>query len=172
MEKLHPGVKWLWRVKSWFKLIFLSLFIMYLVVFNLITAFGDFVHRNLGLVSFTLFVLWMVIIFVLSEIYARMAYNRWFYEFTPASLKLESGIIWKKYANIPYARIQNVEVRRGIIARICGFSTIDIQTAGFSHMGRGGILSEGHIPAVNIQTAEKIREFLIRKFEKRQRSGL
>jgi len=98
-----------------------------------------------------------------------MAYNRWFYEFTPTNLKLERGIIWKRYSNIPYERVQNIDIHRGILARILGFSTVDIQTAGF-HMvssGRRG-MSEGHIPALSIDNAEKIREFLMKKIGRKQ----
>ena len=103
-----------------------------------------------------------------------MAYNRWFYEFTPTELKLERGIIWKRYSNIPYDRVQNVDIHRGIIARITGFSTVEIQTAGF-HMssGRhGGARSEGHIPGVSIEAAEKIREFVMKKISHRSKGGL
>ena len=104
------------------------------------------------------------LIIVIAEVYARMAYNRWKYEFTPTNLKIEKGIIWKKYSNIPYERVQNIDIHRGIIARIFGFSTIQIQTAGFSGMP----YSEGNIPAVGIEHSEKIREFLMKKITGRK----
>ena len=55
-----------------------------------------------------------------------------------------------------------------------GFSSLMIQTAGYSsYGGRGGMaLAEGYIPAVSIDEAEKIREFLIRKISKKSKSGL
>jgi membrane protein YdbS with pleckstrin-like domain len=94
-----------------------------------------------------------------------MSYNRWFYEFTPEGLKIEKGIIWKTYKNIPYQRIQNIEIHRGIIARMCGFSTVDLQTAGYAFSGhRGGrSRAEGHLPAIDIKAAEEIREFVMSK---------
>ena len=90
------------------------------------------------------------------------------------NLKLERGIIWKKCSNIPYERVQNVDIHRGIIARMNGFSTVDIQTAGLhmSYGQRGGARSEGHIPAVAIEHAEKIREFVMHKVSRKSSGGM
>jgi putative membrane protein len=101
-----------------------------------------------------------------------MAYNRWFYEFTDTQLRVEKGIIWKRYSNIPYQRVQNVDITRGIIARICGFSSVNIQTAGYSVPANARGHSEGYIPAVDVKEAEKIREFLMKKINKKSSSGL
>jgi putative membrane protein len=102
-----------------------------------------------------------------------MAYKRWFYEFGINSLKIESGIITKRYSNIPYGRIQNVDVFRGIIARMLGFSSVSIQTAGYSMMGKHGkINAEGSLPAVSVEEAEKIRELLMRKISSKKGQGM
>jgi membrane protein YdbS with pleckstrin-like domain len=104
-----------------------------------------------------------------------MAYNRWFYEFTKDNLKIERGIIWKRYSNVPYERVQNVDIRRGIIARMLGFSSVMIQTAGYSGAAPGwqmrfgrarynsAMNTEGYIPAVDTEGAEKIRDFLMKR---------
>jgi len=102
-----------------------------------------------------------------------MAYNRWFYEFTGDQLRVERGIIWKRYSNVPYQRVQNVDITRGIVARICGFSSVNIQTAGYSAPANAhGRSPEGYIPAVATGEAEKIREFLMKKINKKNSSGL
>jgi len=168
MEHLHPGAKWLFRIQGYFGFfIFLMFFIWGLV--PMISIIGSLIlgtspEAIIGLIIFGI-VFYITLVIIFAEIYARMAYKRWKYEFTPISLKLERGIIWKRYSNIPYERVQNVDVRRGILARIFGFSTVDIQTAGFhGGYGRRGVpRSEGHLPAVSIQAAEKIREFLMKK---------
>jgi len=167
MEHLHPGAKWLFRLHGYVTAIPL-LFVFFWL--------GSFIIGIIGTIStgsssifliagFILFIVYIAVVIILAEVYARMAYKRWKYEFTPQSLKLERGIIWKKYSNVPYERVQNVDIHRGILARIFGFSTIDIQTAGFhmSYGRRGMPRSEGHIPAIDIEKAEKIREFLIKK---------
>lgn len=95
------------------------------------------------------------------------------YEFTSNQLRVERGIIWKRYSNIPYQRIQNVDITRGIIARICGFSSVNIQTAGYSMPANGrGVHSEGYLPAVSVKEAEQVREFLMKEISKNNKSGL
>jgi len=39
-----------------------------------------------------------------------MAYTRWLYEFAPTNFKKEMGIIWKRYSNVQYNRVQNVDI--------------------------------------------------------------
>jgi len=95
-----------------------------------------------------------------------MSYNRWFYDFNNQGLRTERGIIWKKYVTVPYERIQNVEILRGIIARLFGFSSLQIFTAGYS----ASLRSEGYIPAVSIQEAEEIRNMLMDKIAKKGRN--
>lgn len=168
--KLHPGAKWLFRFKIIWAIIFIIIFLGVFSFSIIIRA------TNLGIFSgflSTIVVVFIMAIF-LGELWVRLYYNRWFYEFTDTNLKLERGVIWKKYSNIPYARVQNVDIHRGIIARICGFSTVMIQTAGYSGgYGRyGRIGAEGSLPAVGIKTAEKIRDFLMKKISRRSSSGL
>jgi len=145
-------------------MIFLSFFFTFWIFSFLFDSLGD-----LNFIPFWITV-YIGLIIVVGEMYARMAYNRWFYEFTPDQLRFERGIIWKKYTNIPYERIQNVDITRGIIARILGFSTVNIQTAGFSYTPNRNAFAEGYIPAVSVEEAEKIREFVIKKVSKKGRS--
>jgi uncharacterized membrane protein YdbT with pleckstrin-like domain len=105
---------------------------------------------------------------LIGEIYSKLAYKNWKYELTSNELKLERGIIWKKYSTIPFERVQNIDIKRGILARIIGFSTLNIQTAGYHYTGNSGAISEGYIPAVSVEEAEKIRDFLVKKIGKRQ----
>jgi membrane protein YdbS with pleckstrin-like domain len=165
MERLHPGAKWLFRVKAYFSMIFLIL-VLGFYFFSAVTILALTTRNFIVLVIPIL--IGIVLFFSISEAYSRLAYKNWKYELTPREIKLERGIIWKRYSTIPYERVQNVDISRGILARMIGFSTLDIQTAGYHYSGRGGAVSEGHIPAVSVQKAEKIREFLIKKIGKRQ----
>lgn len=171
-KNLHPGAKWLFRVRGYFGAIFLIFFLFFFVL-----SAGAFLFSFLGSGGFILVLLMLLVFFiagvvVLAEIYARMAYNRWFYEIGPDNIRLERGIIWKKYSNIPYERVQNIDINRGILARMFGFSSLQIQTAGYSIPTRGyGGHSEGYIPAVELEEAEKIREFVLKKI-KGKKSGL
>ena len=88
--------------------------------------------------------------------------------FTKNSFKKEYGVIRKKYVSIPYNRIQNVDIYRGIWARFLGLSDLHIQTAG---MG-GKIGTEGRLPGLSKKTAEIIRKKLIKKVTQNKNQGL
>ncbi len=160
MNQLHSGARWLFRLKAYWILILIGLifsiwFFKFIIGLKLIESVGS--------ILIVVLIFYILFILIFGEIFARMSYNRWFYEFTKEGLKLERGIIWKRYSNVPYERIQNVDVHRGIIARIVGFSTIEIQTAGYSAYYRGRSMhSEGHIPAIGINEAEEIRNFVLK----------
>jgi len=176
MEQLHPGAKWLFRIRGYFGAIFFMIFISWFIIPFAAVLAGVMFQTSASamlIVGIFFFFFYVIAVVIIAEIYSQMSYNRWFYEFTPDNLKIERGIIWKKYSNIPYERVQNVDITRGIIARLCGFSSVNIQTAGFSYTGKGMPASEGYIPAVSSEAAEKIREFLMKKISKKNsRSGL
>lgn len=167
-SKLHPAARWLFRLRA-YGLMFVLL--IFLIVFSLSIAVG--IAKSgwaIAAIGFILFCI--LILIIIGEIYARLSYNCWAYEFTDTNLKLERGIIWKRYSNIPYERVQNVDIRRGILAQIFGFSSVLVQTAGYSApmttggLGHAGMSAEGFIPAVSAKEAEQIRDFLMRKISK------
>ncbi len=156
-KQLHPGAKWIFRIGFYFVALILTLFLSV-----------AWISKQMQGILFVLISLDLFII-ALAEIYARFAYANWFYEFTEHQLRLERGIIWKRYSNIPYERVQNIDITRGIIARTLGFSTVLIQTAGFSHVPNANMKAEGYIPAVSVEEAEHIREFVVKKVSKNGR---
>ena len=157
---LHPGARWLFRFKAYVTtftmLIFLMLFSRQVFIFTILNTV----------------VIIIISTIIMGEVYSRMAYNRFLYEFTPTNLRVERGIIWKRYSNIPYKRVQNVDIQRGIIARLFGFSTVSIQTAGYSAYSQSGMQAEGNLPGVSISGGEKIREFIMKKIGKNAKGGL
>ncbi len=162
MDKLHPGAKWQFRIGGYFMFgilgVFLGIWIIAPLAGVLLGLMGVSSSSIAAIVLLSI-VGYIIFVIVASEIYAQMSYNRWFYEFSDKGLRLERGIIWKRYSNVPYERIQNVDIHRGIIARMFGFSSLMIQTAGYSAQPR----AEGYIPAVEMNQAEKIREFVMKK---------
>ncbi len=170
MEKLHPGAKWQFRIGGYFLFGFFGIFFGSWII-TLLTNL-KLLKLEIGSSSILPVVLlsifgYIIFVIIVSEIYAQMSYNRWFYEFTDEGLRLERGIIWKKYTSIPYERIQNIDIHRGIIARMLGFSTVMIQTAGFSRLA----IAEGNIPAVEMKHAEEIRNFVMKKIKQTRGSG-
>ena len=179
MNNLHSGGRWLFRVRAYYPLFIIGIIITVWSFQILKFIAGE--SLVLGLIIALVFYILFVI--VVAEIYARMSYNKYLYEITHDGIKKESGIIWKKYTSIPYERVQNVDIQRGIIARIFGFSALQIETAGQSGMGQYGFKfgrrgnrryeSEGYLPAIDTTEAEKIREFIMKKIKQTHRdSGL
>jgi membrane protein YdbS with pleckstrin-like domain len=163
-KKLHPGAKWLFRINSYISMLVLIVLTIWVFISLL---------SGLGISYWTSALFYLIIIIFVGEIYTRLSYKNWFYEFSGNSLKTERGIIWKKYSNIPYERVQNVDIHRGILARMLGFSAVMIQTAGYSAVGRYGKGSvEGSLPAVSVDEAEKIREFLMGKISGKKGQGM
>jgi len=174
MKKLHPGARWFFRFRAYWILFFVVLLFGFLFARVAIGESSDDLS-TLAKFVLTFLLFYVVIVLIFGEIFARMSYSRWFYELTDQGLRLEKGIIWKKYSSIPYERIQNVDIHRGIIARLFGFSTLDIHTAGYAGgygRGRRGPRSEGHIPAVSIQEAEDMRDQIMNVVTKKHGSGL
>lgn len=175
MEKLHPGARWIFRFKGYEKFGFIIIF-LWITFFMLASPGFPFKSTMLGF-----FLITTLIILLGIEIYARMSYNRYLYEITDNSIKIEWGIIKKRYSTVPYSRVQNVLIRRGILARIFGYSTVDIETAGmsgnqndFSFLGskQVGYKSEGHLPAISIEGAGKIKDFILEKIKSSNGSGM
>lgn len=105
---------------------------------------------------------------LLCFLWARLYYHFYRYELTDAGFRKELGVIYKKYVTIPYDRIQNVDIYRGIIARLLGLSDLNIQTAGAS----GAIGSEGRLPGLSREDAEHLRDELIQRARQNRNQGL
>ena len=122
--------------------------------------------------------LWVIIpaFLVLCFVWAKLTYHFYRYELIDTGFRKESGVIYKKYVTVPYDRIQNVDINRGILARILGLSDLNIQTAGASAtVSRYGIMgggAEGRLPAVSMATGEQLRDELIQRARQSKNQGL
>jgi putative membrane protein len=64
--------------------------------------------------------------------YEGAYYRRFEYELTADTLDIRSGVISRREREIPYRRIQNVDVSRSVLQRAIGVAAIDLETAGGS----------------------------------------
>jgi len=176
MNKLHPRSVWIFFFRSLLLLIFTSFFFGPFL-FGWIVSIGGaevILSSVPGLLLIPLLILLLILFgyLVVGYIWARLTYHFWRYELTEDVLKIERGVISKKYISIPYERIQNVDIRRGLLARILRLSSLQVQTAGYSAIaGKHGFGGEGRLPGLSIDTAEELRERLIKK-TKGTKSGL
>ncbi|MBI4086803.1 PH domain-containing protein [Candidatus Kaiserbacteria bacterium] len=176
MKQLDPKAVWLFFfsfvLRSFLPIILLSFWGM-----AFLADLGE--NIDTGEISFD-FLNWFWIIapafLILCFVWAKLTYRFYRYELTDAGFRKELGVIYKKYVTIPYDRIQNVDIYRGIIARILGLSDLNIQTAGMSAtVGQYGVFgggSEGRLPALSHEDAERLRDELILRARQTRQQGL
>ena len=99
--------------------------------------------------------------------FAKLSYRFYQYELRDEGFRKESGVIWKSYNTIPYGRIQNIDIYRGVIDRILGLSRLDIHTAG----NNSPHFSEGRLPGLSVETAQQLQEDLIKRVNDFRSSG-
>jgi len=163
MKNLDPKAVWLFFFSGIFVLPFVMLpvyfFISFFLGFFNAIQFGG--AMSPGFIVLGVFALFLVTI-VFNFIWSRLSYKNYKYELRADGFRKEHGVISKKYVTIPYERIQNVDIFRGLIARLLGLSDLNIQTAGMSGTsGSYGGASEGRLPGLNPQVAEQLRDELI-----------
>lgn len=103
----------------------------------------------------------------LAYAWAYLTYRFYRYELREDGFRKEFGVIWKKYVTIPYEKIQNVDIYRGLLARLLGLSDVHIQTAGASaqssRYGALGFAAEGRLPGLPREVAEQLRDELVKR---------
>jgi uncharacterized protein len=160
MQQLDPKSVWLFFIGSVLRWsIFVIVFgaIMWIDLYKGVPSFG-----------FTAWI-WVTILplLIFFWIWAKLTYHFYRYELREDGFRKEFGIIWKKYVTIPYDRIQNVDIYRGVIARILGLSDLNIQTAGasaqVSRYGAWGLGAEGRLPGLSREVAEQLRDELVKR---------
>ncbi len=178
MQNLHPKAIWLFflsfLLRGLIVLIFLSFWAgPFFAIILEITGGANVLGYIVAMFGLWLIFLGLYILF--CYVWAKLTYNNWKYELSEDAFKKESGVIWKKYVSIPYERIQNVDIYRGVFARILGLSDLQVQTAGASAVsyGRGGLAgagAEGRLPGIGKDVAEKLRDELIKKSKQSKQS--
>jgi putative membrane protein len=100
----------------------------------------------------------IVITFLLSGPYYRSLK----YEIMDDEVIVRAGIITKSVKHVPYRTVTNLVVKRGILDRLFGLGTLNIQTAGMS--GNTTAAEESLVGLVNVQelyetVAAKMRRY-------------
>lgn len=173
-QQLDPRAVWVFFISfilRWF--VFILIFIYGIII--ILPVFD----KTFGASLFG-FLWWFIVIIpaflILAFVWAKLTYHFYRYELTDNGFRKEFGVIWKKYVTIPYDRIQNIDIYRGILARILGLSDLNIQTAGasatVSRYGAVGIGAEGRLPALSRETAEQLRDELIQRARRSKNQGI
>lgn len=83
-------------------------------------------------------------------------YERFEYELTADTLDIRSGVISRREREIPYRRVQNVDIRRNVLQRMLGIAAVGLETA-------GGSRTEGSIRYASIAEAERLQREIQRR---------
>ena len=90
---------------------------------------------------------------------SRLSFNKKGYAFRTHDVLFKSGIIATSTIVIPYNRVQHVALHEGLISRFLGLAKVEIFTAGASS-------SDIHIPGIEKEQAESIKQLLMGKIQK------
>ncbi len=131
----------------------ISLLILLFTIWGGIFLFGGYLLR----LSFSLFLMILVINFILSLIGALIWYKNFYFRFDKDRGEIRSKVIGQSISYLYYDKIQNVNISQGFLGRILGIYTIIIETAGESAWNR--LIIDG----LTKESAEKIKDFLLNK---------
>lgn len=172
MKHLDPKAIWLFFIGSVIGWTIIMFFLSFWIAGVTIAALqiGK-AYISLGL-FLTLLMIFLACFYAFLYFWAQLSYKNYKYQLRPEGFYKEYGVIWKKYVTIPYSRIQNVDIYRGLVARLLGLSDLHIQTAGMSFTGKRGSRAEGRLPGLSIKDANMIRDELIKRSQKSNAQGL
>lgn len=171
MQQLNPKVIWIFFLNN----VLMGIGALLAVVFGLVGIFLSDAGEGGGidlLMPSMLAVLAIVAYLIVAWLWAKWTHHFYKYELREDGFRKEHGIIWKKYVTIPYDRIQNVDIHRGILARMLGLSDLQIQTAGAITAGSYGAFAEGRLPGISREVAEEIRDSLVARARGARSQGL
>jgi len=173
MQQLDKKAAWLFFLSNIPRALIPAIFILFWgSIF--IVGLGDGVTYNKYSGDMSLWLWFAVPVFIVAcFVWAKLSYHFYRYELTDAGFRKELGVVYKRYVTIPYDRIQNVDIYRGILSRMLGLSDLHIQTAGMSTgAGAAGAGSEGRLPALSQEVAEQLRDELIQRAQKNKTQGV
>lgn len=134
-------------------------FITLVIVFVIGTPFWIVVPFFAGeiVILFGVFLFIWVVIMILVAIWIPAAFKALEYTIDDDGVKMNGGVVWKKYVTVPYSKITNIDITRGPLQRLYNIGTIHVQTAGAS--GKQGEKAE--LKLAGIRDLEKVREVII-----------
>jgi len=93
---------------------------------------------------------------VAASAYEMAYYRRFDYRPTDDTFDIASGVISRREREIPYRRIQNVDISRNVLQRALGIAALDVETA-------GGSSTEGAIRYVTAAEAQRLQAEIRRR---------
>ena len=159
-DDLHPNARWLFLFSYMKNTLILLLLLLVSAAASLFS--GDAFLNIVALGGLGVYLVGHLVA-------AQVAYKHYSFQVTDVAFRKQFGILHIHTASIPFERIQNVNVRRTLLDRIIGLSHVDIETAGTGGQKKSPIIggkkssSEGHIPGISPEEAEKVRSLIMKR---------
>ena len=161
--KANPKMKTVWMLRWSARFIFSLMFFMFFFIFRI---FDFFSISDILMLVLICVLLPIILGFLISILWAGFYWNKYQFELGQERITITRGVIGKRVVNIPYERVQNVNISRGVLERIFGLYSVEIETAGgFGIGGTGGygtrMTAEGDIQGLT--NPEPITDYIIAK---------
>jgi putative membrane protein len=93
---------------------------------------------------------------VASAAWEVARYQRYVYDLTPDTFDIRSGVFSRREREIPYERVQNVDIAQNVVQRIVGIAEVRLETA-------GGSSTEASLRFVSRSEADRLQEEVSRR---------
>jgi putative membrane protein len=109
-----------------------------------------------GAVAIALVVGFVLVVFALAFAWELARYRRYDYELTADTFDIRSGVLSRREREIPYERVQNVDIAQNAIQRALGIAAVRLETA-------GGSGSEANLRYVDRARADRLQDEISRR---------
>lgn len=96
----------------------------------------------------------LIFLLILQFVFSYLTYLNYQFQVQKNAFIVQKGVLKKSKVEIPFHRIQNINIQQNILQQILGVVGFQIETAGES-------ASEIKIKALDIQTAKQLKEALL-----------
>jgi uncharacterized protein len=93
----------------------------------------------------------LVVVAVLAVWYPGARYARWRWRLTPLALELRYGVVIHRHTAVPYFRIQQIDITRGVLERWLDLATLQVTTASASGSASLPGIAAGEAPKVRAE---------------------
>ncbi len=97
--------------------------------------------------------IWLAALFVPTVIFDVFQYLTLRWRFEKDELVIEQGWIFRRVRHVPYARVQNVDLKQGLLHRLARVAEVKIETA-------GGGASDAELKVIGLAQYESLRAHL------------
>ncbi len=157
----NPSMKKIWMLRWGFSFVVFFIFLMMVIGISMLRLLSD-----LSMIFLFYIVFPIILGLIFAYIWAHLYWKNYRFDIGEEKIVITRGVIGKRITNIPYERVQNVNIWRGVLERFFNLYVIQIETAGtFSAGGTGGygttMTAEGSIQGV--ERPEPIVEYILAK---------